>query len=70
MNLTNKQIRLLGVLATRWIVAPWSTIDLVKMEQMGLVVGDLAFGANCKVHTSKVWTLTDAGRRLVESASA
>ncbi|MFC3442580.1 hypothetical protein ACFOKF_15500 [Sphingobium rhizovicinum] len=65
MNLTNKQIKLLGILATRWIIAPWATIDLVKLEQMNLVAGDLAFGANGKVHTSKVWMLTVAGRQFV-----
>lgn len=68
MTLSNKQIKLLGILAVRWIVAPWSSINL---EQMGLVAGDVAFGANGKVHTSKVWLLTDAGRRYVaESVNA
>ena len=71
MKLTAKQIDLLRILAVRWIVAPWSSIDLNKLEQMKLVSGDLAFGANGKVHTSKVWTLTDAGRRFVaESVNA
>lgn len=71
MNLTNKQIKLLGVLAVRWVVAPWSSIDLVKLEQMKLVSGHIAVGSNGKVHTSKVWTLTEAGILFVaESARA
>lgn len=71
MNLSNKQIKLLGSLAIKSVIAPWSSIDLVKLEQMKLVSGAIAFGANGKVHTSKVWTLTDAGRRFVaESVGA
>lgn len=69
MKLTNRQNKLLGILAVRWVVAPWSSIDLVKLEQMKLVSGDLAFGANGKVHTSKVWTLTDVGRRFVAEST-
>lgn len=71
MTLTNKQIKLLGILAVKPVVAPWSSLDLVRLEHMKLVAGVIALGANGKVHTSKVWTLTDAGRRFVaESASA
>lgn len=68
MTLTNKQIKLLGILAIKPVIAPWSSMDLVKLEQMKLVSGAIAFGANGKVHTSKVWTLTGAGYNYVAKA--
>lgn len=70
MKLTNKQIKLLGTLAIKPVIAPWSSIDLVKLEQMQLVMSVMAFGANGKLHTSKIWTLTDAGCRFVAEAAA
>lgn len=70
MTPTIKQVRLLAAMAKTPAIAPWSCLDLVKLEQLKLVSGAIAIGANGKLHTSKVWTLTDAGRRLVESASA
>lgn len=70
MKLTAKQIRLLELLAQRAIIAPWSNLDLVKLEQMKLVADAVAYGANGRLHSSKVWTLTDAGRRLAEGGNA
>lgn len=70
MTLTNKQIKLLGTLAVKPVIAPWSCIDLVKLEQMQLVLGVMALGANGKLHTSKNWTLTDVGCRFVAENAA
>ncbi len=71
MKPTSKQIRLLAGMVKAPAIAPWSCLDLVQLEQLKLVSGAIAIGANGKVHTSKVWTLTDGGRRFVtESASA
>lgn len=71
MTPSPKQIRLLAAMAHKPVIAPWSCLDLVKLEQRKLVAGEVAVGANGKLHSSKVWTLTDAGRHFVaESASA
>ncbi|WIA55488.1 hypothetical protein N6H05_21035 [Sphingobium sp. WTD-1] len=71
MKLTAKQTRLLELLAQRMIIAPWSNIDLVKLMQLKLVDEAIAYGANGRLHSSKVWTLTDAGRRhLAEKGAA
>lgn len=71
MKLTAKQIKLLELLAQRAIIAPWSNLDLTKLMQMKLVADAVAYGANGRLHSSKVWTLTDAGRRrLAEGGNA
>ena len=70
MNLTAKQVFLLGSMAVKPVIAPWSSPDLVKLERVGLVSGQIAFGANCRVHTSKVWTLTDGGRLVLQGQKA
>lgn len=63
MKLTAKQTKLLELLAQRAIIAPWSNLDLVKLMQLKLVAEAIAYGANGRLHSSKIWTLTDAGRR-------
>lgn len=71
MTLTNKQIKLLGILAVKPVVAPWANPVMFNLNKMGLVTGEIAADVNGKVHTSKVWTLTDAGKRFVaESVGA
>lgn len=71
MKLTAKQTKLLELLAQRMIIAPWSNIDLVKLMQLELVDEAIAYGANGRLHSSKVWALTDAGRcYLAEKGAA
>lgn len=65
MKLTAKQDKLLDLLAQRAIIAPWSNLDLVKLMQLKLVDEAIAYGANGRLHSSKVWTLSDAGRRHI-----
>lgn len=65
MKLAAKQNRLLESLAKMPVIAPWSNIDLVKMGQMGLVDEQIALGANGRVHSSKVYTLSAKGRGLL-----
>lgn len=65
MTLTNKQIKLLIVLAVKPVVAPWSNPVLFELGKLGLVEGEIVADVNGSIHTSKVWTLTDAGRRYV-----
>ncbi|MFY9350338.1 MAG: hypothetical protein WBL20_03030 [Sphingobium sp.] len=69
-HLTKKQIGLLETLAKGVIVAPWSTIDLVKLSQQKLVSETLAFGVNGRLHSSKIWTLTDEGCRYLDERGA
>jgi len=69
-KLTAKQAGLLATLAKGAIVAPWSTMDLVKLSQMKLVDEAFAFGANGRLHSSKIWTLNDAGRRALAERTA
>lgn len=69
MNPTKKQVTLLGAMAAKPVIAPWSNIDLAKLEQMKLVSGAMAFGANGRLHTSKIWTLTEAGIRFVAESA-
>ncbi|MEC8033960.1 MAG: hypothetical protein VX205_03080 [Pseudomonadota bacterium] len=68
-KLTVKQTKLLVTLAKGAIVAPWSSLELVKLAQMRLVAEDFAFGTNGRLHTSKIWTLTDAGRQALAGSA-
>lgn len=62
-GLTNKQIALLKVLAKRTpVLAPWTNPDFVALQQPGYVTGEVAFAPNGRLHSSKVWTITDRGR--------
>lgn len=70
MKLSPKQMRLLQSMTRKPVIAPWSTLDLTILEQLKLVSGEIAFGANGKVHTSKVWTITDGGRLIAEGQKA
>lgn len=71
MKLSSKQIGLLRSIAIKPVIAPWSSVDLVKLERAGLVSSEVAYGADGKVHSSKIWELTTEGRRYVpESARA
>jgi len=65
VKLTAKQTKLLEALVQRPIIAPWSNIDLVTLRQLKLVDEAMANGANGRLHTSKVWTLTNDGRRYL-----
>ena len=69
-KLTKKQAGLLTTLAKGAIVAPWSSIDLTKLAQLKLVDQAFAFGTNGRLHSSKIWTLTDAGRRALAERTA
>lgn len=61
-HLSQKQINILLVLAKgRPIIAPWSNSDLTILEQTKLVASAYAMAPTGKAHTSKIWTLTDAG---------
>lgn len=71
MILSSKQARLLKSMSVKSVIAPWSSVDLVKLERAGMVTGEVAYGADGKVHTSKIWELTANGRRFVaESVNA
>lgn len=67
--LSKKQVGLLATMAKGAIVAPWSSMELVKLAQMKLVSEAFAFGMNGRLHSSKVWTLTDAGRQALAGSS-
>jgi len=69
-KLTAKQFRLLETLTKGAIDAPWSSIDLVKLAQMELVIEAFAYGANGRLHTSKIWTLTEQGRDRLRKRSS
>lgn len=67
---TAKQVRILEAMLRKPVIAAWSHRDLNPLMQMGLVSDALALGADCKVHSSKIWTITDKGRLFLNEERA
>ena len=62
-GLTNKQIKLLKVLEQRSsVLAPWANPDLLALDRLGYVTAAFAFAPSGRLHTSKIWTITELGR--------
>lgn len=69
--LTKKQITLLANMTRKSpVIAPWSNRDLVTLSQLGFVDETLGWAADGRVSGSKVWTITDKGRRFIDEERA
>lgn len=66
-SLNKKQISLLTNMTRKSpVIAPWSNRDLVALSQLGFVEETVGWAADGRVSGSKVWTITDKGRRFID----
>lgn len=64
--LTDADRKLLAVLVRNDILAPWSHPNLARLSCHGLVDQAMLVKPNGRVAISKRWSITDAGRALME----